>query len=1014
MLCVMGAALASGIAHAQIMKTARAELTDKTESLSIGSNIYITPDPHNSQTAQSVITRHKNNLRGERVDQDVLNLQKDHTGFWLLFSVTNSSQYEDWVLSLGGPFDGRYSYGSEYTVQTDEGLSFTGTPEKPLSEIHQFFAKKGNVSLKIPSGHSTLFAVYFKTAGGYPQTITPSLIRLDTYYKQMQATPWRLAGSMLITLGLACFFMAVAYLQKNRGYLLFSVYYVLFAILLYTAHTTLITSIPLVEAFNTLVIVAISLSAIAMTHFFLNLGEQHNNENKLLIGLVAIIVLSALGSSVMLPTGSLWRSTLIALPITGTLLSLAYIAFMQGQSGRYAGHYLASGFLIGAIGFGISGLAAMNYLSAGPINVNLYWLLLIPQAVFFITGCNKKIATHQEEQRTAIARESRAAQSLAKLKQSKESADQTRLLRVIERERELMAELREREMQQTDEMRKAKELADAANRAKSAFLAVVSHEIRTPMTGIIGVLRLLKETKISKEQAEYILTIQKSGDAMMGLLNDILDFEKIETGNMQLESIDFDLPKLVQGVVTLMSGHAADKNIYLQYEIADDFPRVVVGDPTRLRQVLLNLVSNALKFTRKGGVTLRLKATPVKHLPENIKGDYEIYFAVEDTGIGISPEAQETLFNPFHQADQSVARKYGGSGLGLAICQRLVETMGGAIRLNSEINKGSTFFFSLLMQKGQEDNLDKTDSQGQNFTHAITPPLRILVIEDNEINRKVLQNFLEKDKHKVTLCDRGENAIDQLEKSTFDVIFTDIKLPGISGLETARTIRTLPNRKIASIPIIAITGNVSPEDIRACYDSGINDFIGKPIDYDKLLRTLADVHSGKFNAPTIQPLTKQEVPLGSFIESIDPQFDTPPIHQFISKISTPDETVPVWQNSQILDLLLVDGLLKSLGMKAVSELMSGFMIKNEEITKALLNLKQAPNLNEIYERAHELKGMASNFGLKELSALSAVIEKAAEQKDLIKTVDSLTDIDKASERANQAIQEWLVARQSSN
>jgi signal transduction histidine kinase/DNA-binding response OmpR family regulator/HPt (histidine-containing phosphotransfer) domain-containing protein len=626
----------------------------------------------------------------------------------------------------------------------------------------------------------------------------------------------------------------------------------------------------------------------------------------------------------------------------------------------------------------------------------------------------------------------------ARLQKSKESADLARLLRVIERERELMAELREREIQRTEEMRRAKELADEANRAKSAFLAVVSHEIRTPMTGIMGIVRLLNDTKLSREQGDYMLAIQKSGDTMMALLDDILDFEKIESGNLDLEEIDFDLPRLVQGVVTLMSGHATDKGIILKADIPERFPRYIKADPTRLRQVLLNLANNAIKFTDKGGVTIRLRAARVEDSAVAISKDYEIYCAVEDTGVGISKKAQKTLFNPFEQTDKSITRKYGGTGLGLAICKRIIEAMGAQLRVSSEPGEGSAFFFTILVREGKaeaaEDNRLARGSLSLSSPAKPERKLNVLVVEDNEINRKVLENFIKKDGHTVMLAESAEAGLDIAFKNSFDVIFTDINLPGMSGLMFVQALRQMPGRRHEHTPVIAITGNVGARDLQAIRDAGIRDHIPKPIDHAKLIRIITDIamlasekdssdsRSGGSHAlpvlssaPLASPDVRTVADHASLPTSRKPSVAgrsdeiRPPIQDFLHKMDIGREPGGVYRRTKhdVIDQKTISSLLDTLGKAQFAELMAGFLRKMDEILVGVSQAASARDGDVLRARAHELKGMAANFGLMELSHVSDIIENCTKNGHIEPALAEVLKLPQAAERARDAVEKIL-------
>jgi signal transduction histidine kinase/CheY-like chemotaxis protein len=1061
-LCVL---IFSGFSQAQITRVAKTVLEPSTKHFHLGPSIYITKDSERKLNLETIVERHEHNLRGERQTSDIINLGIAAEPVWMVFSVINNSKTENWVFNFGNIMDGRvtaisdiiiYDYTARKTlldtVQSEESSTLQGT----VFEV------------QIPRNQEALFVAYVVPEGGLANTMTPYLMRQNDFLDNrfFIQTPLVIATCLFIfAIG---FFSVLSFFARSGEYLWFSGYYGLHFLLFISLDNTFIAPFSFFgEIFKGLFLLT-HMVGLSQSKTFLSLRDDEYGENFTILSLNILMPICFLLSLFVFSDGHIINNALVLVPPILVSMALCILSFVQAQKGKYAGHYFAIGWAITTFGVLITTLTAMGLLQAAFFTINAYWIFLVLQAFCFALGCLKKSELVREEIKSERARQNRAEQSLVRLKQSKESADQARLLRVIERERELMADLREREMQRTEEMRIAKEIADEANRAKSAFLAVVSHEIRTPMTGIMGIVRLMADTKMSKEQNDYILTIQKSGDTMMALLNDILDFEKIETGNMRLEEIDFDLPKLIQGVVMLMSGHAADKKVTLKSDISEDCPRFLVGDPTRLRQVLLNMASNAIKFTEHGSVTIRLRASLRDESAKSKNKIYDIYFAVEDTGVGISEEAQRNLFNPFEQADVSISRKYGGTGLGLAICQRLVEAMGSAIQINSQPGQGSTFHFTLTLSEGDAAKSTETDTLSFGRAEPGAPVgLRILVVEDNEINRKVLQNFLEKDHHHVVVSESGEEAIEICSRDTFDIIFTDINLTGMTGLETARTIRTMPSRRVAQTPIVAITGNVTEEDRKRCKDAGINDLLGKPIDYESLRKILAnlpdlqkqnehiaaapakpqpqqpaaakpaDVATGpgtaiampapdktkpadatKTSAPakpgskgpeTVYSEDSAVAPIHAYLkemkksQGISEDYDEDTFSQMLEGDDTPDPT----SHSDVCDFNVLQGLLDALGKTQVEDLLKGYIEKADEIIKALDEQQKLQNVTTIKERAHELKGMAANFGIIELSQIAGRAEKAAQNKDLQSALQEVQKLPFANQKANIALKKWL-------
>lgn len=389
------------------------------------------------------------------------------------------------------------------------------------------------------------------------------------------------------------------------------------------------------------------------------------------------------------------------------------------------------------------------------------------------------------------------------------------------------------------DLEKEKHKAEKASRAKSEFLATMSHEIRTPMNGIIGMLNLLKRTPLTEQQHDYLNTIDTSSEQLLLLLNDILDITKIESGKLVLEQRPFDLYKLTKDCMRLIEDRAKEKGLDLEIDIAADTPGQLIGDEMRIRQVLINMLGNAIKFTEEGYINLNI--TTLARYRDKVR----LLFSVIDTGIGIPENKRDELFEKFSQLDSSTSRKYGGSGLGLAICKNLVNTMHGEIGFKSNQNKGSHFFFSLELpivigaeKAGSAINLHEQDQ---------VPALNILLAEDNDINSYAAKSLLEQDGHKVMIAKNGEQAIRAVEDSheNFDVILMDIHMPDVDGIEASRRIRQLADPQKQAIPIIALTANILQEDKQKCIEAGMNGFVAKPFSPDQLDREiLAVLNSG--------------------------------------------------------------------------------------------------------------------------------------------------------------------------
>ncbi len=995
-------------------------MNEQDQSHILGPYFYVVPDPNNKYGVEDVIRQARDFSLNRRNTRDIVNLGYHGTPTWLVFRALNNHTSQNWMMGFGNTFEGRYGFANSvqvYTYPVQANQNNTVDFEKIRAAN---FTKTGHFALNLQSERETLVLVSIRPLEGVPLTLNPVLVTQTFLLEQNAPVLTPLSWLMIFVSGMVFFCLSLSLSKRSTMYLPFAAYYILLGMILLWNNAN-ITGIGHFQG-NVLPFLTglLAICSLGLTKIFLNIKQYDYTERYFINGLGLVIFGCAMIALIPVPMPPVIRTILFYGPTILTFIGLPLLCFAQAQGGKNEAAPLIWAWLFVLAGLIISGSALSGNLTLTDITLNGFWIMLAPQAVFFIFAMLKKINLEEDQMFEEKAQANKETLSLVRLRHTKESAEQARLLKVIEKERQLLAQLREREAKRTEEMRKAKDVADEANRAKSAFLAVVSHEVRTPMTGIMGMVRLLLDSQINKQQKEYIQTIQESGDAMLTLLNDILDFEKIERGRMEIEQISFDLSRMIQGISTLMSGHAALKNITLETQIDENVPSFVIGDPNRLRQILLNLTGNAIKFTSEGSVRIRVSAEKTDG------GLYNIRFAVKDSGIGISPEGMKNLFTPFAQANTSITRKYGGTGLGLAICKGLIQAMGSEIKVSSKEDQGSVFHFTLKMLSGDQEaqipeilkpdltleddtpepeEVQKIDSAETSTEedHALDPVRRIeelektpriLVVDDNEVNIRVILGFLEKIDCETSSMLDAQTLIEQLSEATqapYDLILMDIQLPKLKGDEAARKIRKMEDPVIAGTPIIALSANTSEEDQLSYFEAGITAFVPKPIDPDTLLTKIADVLMGivdkQKTVQTSQTGTEEKVPANRNLTD-------PPLETF-DNLDT------------IFDTQTLGTLKDNLGKEQLDELLAGLLDKTHEIISALIEAQEKQDKEAMNARAHELKGMAGNFGLVEMTEMSMQAERLLKGQEEGDIVSHIMSFPAAAQRAETALRQWM-------
>jgi PAS domain S-box-containing protein len=551
-----------------------------------------------------------------------------------------------------------------------------------------------------------------------------------------------------------------------------------------------------------------------------------------------------------------------------------------------------------------------------------------------------------------VTEQKESAEELARAKEAAEDAN-----------RELI--LANRSLEETGRM--AREMADRAealSAAKSDFLANITHEVRTPLNGILGMTGLALETDLLPDQREYLELVKSSGEALLSLVTDVLDYSKYEAGKLRLDCVEFSVRTFLREVLRPLALRASVSGLVFESGVDDPVPDQLIGDPMRIGQVLRNLVGNAIKFTNQGEVSVHVHA-------ESIQGSQvTLSFSIADTGIGIPREMHRTIFEPFTQADGSTTRKYGGTGLGLSISSGLVELMDGKIWVESEPGKGSTFYFTITLELPAEQASHELARPAQNH-HPTAPKrsLRILVAEDNSVNQRLAARLLEREGHSVTIAESGQEAVDLFATRPFDLILMDVQMPGLDGLQATALIREQERATGGHVPIAAMTAQAAESDRLRCLESGMDAYVTKPVHVPALLKMIESVGGGG-SSMNIE-LAGEGASVGAQLRQLD-------------------EALALSRVGGDVDLL-----------KEVIEL---FLDDYPGTFEKIKNAVAASDASALEHHAHSLKGSVSTFGANRAFEAAFALEKQGRSGDLRGVQEGLFQLDQALEALRPELQ----------